>query len=99
MRPEHPGSHAVSRSARLPLKRRLLQAQILTAAADRFQARGYRATTLDEIARDVGMSKATLYRYFRSKDALLASIFLRNMALFVLEMSSVRVCHVTVHLE
>jgi AcrR family transcriptional regulator len=82
----------VSRSARPPLKRRLLQAQILTAAANRFQARGYRATTLDEIARDLGMSKATLYRYFRSKEALLAAIFHRTMALFERELAHVRAC-------
>jgi AcrR family transcriptional regulator len=93
MPPEHPGSHAVSRPARSPLRRRLLQAQILNAAADRFQARGYRATTLDEIARGVGMSKATLYRYFRSKEALLAAIFHRTMALFERELARVRACH------
>lgn len=45
-----------------PLKRRLLQSQILTAAADLFRARGYRATTLEEIAQHVEMFKATLYR-------------------------------------
>ena len=76
--------------ARRPLRRRLLQSQILTAAADRFRARGYRATTLDEIARDVGMSKATLYGYFRSKEQLLAAIFHRTMTLFEDELTRIR---------
>jgi AcrR family transcriptional regulator len=76
--------------ARRPQRRRLVQSQILTAAADRFHARGYRATTLDEIARDVGMSKATLYGYFHSKEQLLAAIFHRTMTLFERELARIR---------
>ncbi len=64
------------------LRRALVQAQILAAAADLFGTRGYRAATLDELARAVGVSKATLYGYFRSKEELLAAIFHRTMALF-----------------
>ena len=75
---------------RRPLRRRLAQSQILTAAADRFRARGYRATTLEQIAGDVGMSKATVYRYFRSKEQLLAAIFHRTMTLFERELASIR---------
>jgi TetR/AcrR family transcriptional regulator, cholesterol catabolism regulator len=67
-----------------------VQAEILTAAADRFRDRGYRATTLDEIARHVGMSKATLYGYFRSKEQLLAAIFHRTMTLFEQELLKIR---------
>ncbi len=48
--------------------------QILRSAADLFRERGYRATTLDHVARRLGMSKATLYTYFRAKDAMLAAI-------------------------
>jgi AcrR family transcriptional regulator len=60
----------------------LVQAQILGVAADLFGERGYRATTLDDLARRAGMSKATLYGYFRSKEELLAAIFHRTMTLF-----------------
>jgi len=67
-----------------------VQSEILTAAADRFRARGYRATTLDEIAQHVGMSKATLYGYFRSKEQLLAAIFHRTMSLFERELTAIR---------
>jgi AcrR family transcriptional regulator len=73
-----------------PLKRRLLQSQILTAAADLFRARGYRATTLEEIAQHVEMSKATLYGYFRSKEQLLAAIFHRTMTLLERELRKIR---------
>jgi TetR/AcrR family transcriptional regulator, cholesterol catabolism regulator len=66
----------------VPGRRVLVQAQILTAAADLFHARGYRAATLDELARTLRMSKATLYGYFRSKEEILAAIFHRTMSLF-----------------
>jgi TetR/AcrR family transcriptional regulator, cholesterol catabolism regulator len=58
-----------------------VRAEILTAAADLFRARGYRATTLEELARRLGISKKTLYGHFRSKEDLLAAIFHRTMTL------------------
>ena len=51
------------------------------AAADLFRARGYRAATLDDLASRLGVSKATLYGYFPSKEDLLAAIFHRTMTL------------------
>jgi len=48
--------------------------QILRTAADLFRERGYRATTLDDIAARLGMSKASLYRYFRAKEDMLGAI-------------------------
>jgi AcrR family transcriptional regulator len=61
--------------------RALLRAEILTTAAELFGARGYRATTLEELARRLGISKKTLYGHFRSKEELLAAIFHRTMSL------------------
>jgi len=58
-----------------------VQAEILTAAAELFRARGYRAATLEELARRLGISKKTLYGHFRSKEDLLAAIFHRTMTL------------------
>jgi AcrR family transcriptional regulator len=55
-------------------RRKALRDQILRTAADCFRERGYRATTLDDIAARLGMSKATLYAYFRAKEAMLAAI-------------------------
>ena len=68
----------------------MLRAGILTAAADLFRARGYRAATLDEIARRIGVSKPTLYGYFRSKEELLAAIFHRAMSLFERDLGAIR---------
>jgi AcrR family transcriptional regulator len=67
-----------------------LRAGILTAAADLFRERGYRAATLDEIARRIGVSKPTLYGYFRSKEELLAAIFHRAMSLFERDLGAIR---------
>jgi AcrR family transcriptional regulator len=44
--------------------------QIIRAAAKRFARHGLSKTTLNEIARDVRIGKATIYHYFESKDQL-----------------------------
>lgn len=48
--------------------------QIMDAAAALFIAQGYGAVSMDAIAKAAAVSKATLYAYFRSKDALFATI-------------------------
>jgi len=50
------------------LKERKLQ--IVKAAAKRFARLGPGKTTLEEIARDIRIGKATIYHYFNSKDEL-----------------------------
>ena len=47
---------------------------ILHAATDLFAARGYGAVSMDAIAREADVSKATLYAHFASKDRLFAAI-------------------------
>ena len=44
--------------------------QIIRAAAKRFARHGLGKTTIDEIARDVRIGKATIYHYFNSKEDL-----------------------------
>jgi AcrR family transcriptional regulator len=44
--------------------------QIIRAAHKRFTKHGLNKTTLDEVARDLRMGKATLYHYFTSKEDL-----------------------------
>src|SRR5690242_7178872 len=48
--------------------------QILAAAGRRFMAQGYGATSMDGVAREAGVSKATLYAHFASKQELFAAI-------------------------
>ena len=76
--------------ARTGPRHELLRAGIMTVAADLFRERGYRAATLDEIAQRVGVSKPTLYGYFRSKEELLAAIFHRTMSMFERDLMAIR---------
>jgi TetR/AcrR family transcriptional repressor of mexJK operon len=48
--------------------------QILAAAEALFLSQGYGAVSMDAVARLAGVSKATLYAHFTSKDALFATI-------------------------
>lgn len=48
--------------------------QVLEAAEKLFLAHGYGAVSMDAISRDAGVSKATLYAHFASKDQLFATI-------------------------
>ncbi len=47
---------------------------ILAAASELFMHQGYGATSMDAVARAAGVSKATLYAHFASKDRLFATI-------------------------
>lgn len=48
--------------------------QIIEAAVKRFSAQGLGKTTLDEIAGDIRIGKATIYHYFESKDQLFVEV-------------------------
>ena len=54
-----------------PLSRRV---EICRTAAQIFRDRGYDATSVSDIARALGITKAGLYHYFESKEALLFEI-------------------------
>lgn len=63
-------------------RRRLLQDEIVRAAAVCFREHGYRPTTLDAIAARAGVSKVTLYKYVSSKEELLCQVFERTIESF-----------------
>jgi AcrR family transcriptional regulator len=49
--------------------------RVLATAALLFSRRGFRATSMNEIAAAAGMAKPTLYHYFRSKEELLVRLY------------------------
>jgi AcrR family transcriptional regulator len=53
--------------------------QIVEAAHNRFRHYGYGKTTMAEIAADIGMSAANLYRYFKNKQDIIAECANRSM--------------------
>ncbi|WP_298164860.1 TetR/AcrR family transcriptional regulator [Novosphingobium sp.] len=48
--------------------------RLLDAAETLFVAQGFRATSIEAIAEAAGMSKVTLYGYFRDKEAVFAAV-------------------------
>jgi len=70
-------------------RRRAVRDQIIRSAADLFREKGYRASTLDDIAARLSMSKATLYMYFRAKEEMLAAISRETIEGFTRELGLV----------
>ena len=48
--------------------------QILSAAEERFKHYGFNKTTMAEIAKDCDMSAANIYRFYDSKEEILAAL-------------------------
>lgn len=62
--------------------RRDRREDLLAAAARRFMADGLRSTTMEEIAKEAGAGKATLYRHFANKDAVIDALIERESVRF-----------------
>lgn len=56
--------------------------QILEIATHLFQ-KGFRATSLDQVAAEMGVTRPALYYYFRSKEELLAAIYDRAVGVLI----------------
>ena len=53
--------------------------ELLAAALDHFVEHGYAATRLEDVARQAGVSKGTLYLYFTSKEELFKAVVRENI--------------------
>ncbi len=58
----------------LPEYKELVKSKIIQAAIKIFSMKGYYASRMIDIAKKIGISKATLYLYFKSKEDLLKMI-------------------------
>jgi AcrR family transcriptional regulator len=59
------------------------RSQILMAAQSVFLRYGVNKTTMDDIARESGVSRPTVYRYFRDRDSLISALIeMRSRILF-----------------
>lgn len=63
--------------------------RILAAAQERFMASGFSAVTMDDLARELGMSKKTLYEFFPAKLDLLRATTRQRNAECVRELDSI----------
>ncbi len=73
-------SSARPASAHVRAKRRRRRTEILHSALRAFRARGYHATTLEDIAAQLGIRSAALYHYFPDKDAILYACHREGLA-------------------
>lgn len=53
--------------------------EVLQSAANIFFTKGFHATSIEDVARDVGMLKGSLYYYIKSKDDLLFQLLLAGI--------------------
>jgi TetR/AcrR family transcriptional regulator, cholesterol catabolism regulator len=53
--------------------------EVLRSATNIFFAKGFHATSIEDVARDVGMLKGSLYYYIKSKDDLLFKLLLAGI--------------------
>jgi TetR/AcrR family transcriptional regulator, cholesterol catabolism regulator len=53
--------------------------EIIGVALKLFSQEGYHSTTLDKVAAEIGVSKATLYYYFRNKEEIIRAILDRSL--------------------
>jgi AcrR family transcriptional regulator len=59
-------------------KRRERAQRILDAAAELVQRWGYKKTTIDDIARQAGVAKGTIYLHWKTREELFIALFLRE---------------------
>ena len=64
------------------------RAQILDVASEWFLAHGYAGTSISAMARQSGISKESIYRYFSSKEALLEAVIEKELEFYGRELES-----------
>ncbi len=70
----HVSANSLSDSVRWRRRKDNRPAEILSSALKVFSLKGYAATKLEIVAKQAGVSKATLYLYFESKEALFKAV-------------------------
>jgi AcrR family transcriptional regulator len=75
MKPKKTGRKLPAKTSRRgPSQKAQRLEQILGAAFQVFGAHGYEATRIDEVARQAGIAKGTIYLYFKGKDQLFRAV-------------------------
>ena len=73
----------MSRSAaitRLAPQQTKKEREVLSVASDYFLSHGYKGTSINAMARDSGISKESIYRYFSSKKELFEAVIAKELA-------------------
>ncbi len=64
--------------SRIERKKEKTRQNIITIAIDLFKTQGIEETTMERIANDADVSKRTLYKYFKSKEAIISDFIQRS---------------------
>lgn len=56
--------------------------EVLDIASENFRGKGYEGTSINVMAREAGISKESIYRYFGSKEDLFLAVVEREMAVY-----------------
>lgn len=70
---------AAGNSKRWERRKDARPAELVAAALDLFVERGFKATRMDDVAARAGVTKGTLYLYFKNKEELLAAVIRENV--------------------
>jgi AcrR family transcriptional regulator len=68
-----------ARKTRIELLSEWRHQEVLEAARSIFAGLGYAATTVEEIAKEAGMAKGTIYLYFKSKEEVYAAVLASDL--------------------
>lgn len=80
---------SIAKRARSDAQKALREQQILDAAADLIHKQRFQAVALVDVAKQVGITKAALYRYFRSKEQLFLALYQREFEQLAARLESV----------
>ena len=61
--------------------------KIVETAITLFHKKGYRSTTLEDVAGELGLTKAAIYHYVSSKESLLSIIYMQAMDFYLKEIA------------
>jgi TetR/AcrR family transcriptional regulator, regulator of autoinduction and epiphytic fitness len=78
--------------ARIPFKQQMLQARadaIVDVVNRLLATKGFDLMTVDEVAADVGIAKASLYKHFDSKESLAAAAMTRMLSRAVAQLEAI----------
>ena len=56
------------------IKEETIETQIIANAAEHFLTKGFKSVTMDDLASSLGMSKKTIYTYFKTKNELINTV-------------------------
>ena len=80
---EKPVSALEWKRARSPEQKRQRRAQILAAAAELYGQHGFEGVSLNSIARNAGLAKSNLYRYFSGREEIFLGLVADDYAEYV----------------